>query len=298
MSSLPVVKERAAGTPGAWRPRGLKGRGAHAGRAPSTPGVPGTQTAARDSETLGQGQVAGLLLLVRRMVWKARAGLPPHVEADDLVGAGLLGLVDALRKFDASKRVKMESYARHRIRGSILDGLRTLDPASRDMRKCQRRVEKVYDQLQGKLGRPVSDEEIALALGMSLQEWYRTLQELQAVGFDGRARQVSVGSSRIKPDCEEATVEDPFATCYRQEQRRLLDRALASLPERERTVVVLHDLHEETMKKIASRLNVDASRVSQLHAAALRRLKRRVQAMLNRPLPPQLAGASRSLPNG
>lgn len=298
MSSLPVVNERAAGTPGVWIPLGLKGRGAPAGRVPSTPGVRATQSATRDGETLGQGQVAGLLLLVKRMVWKVRAGLPPHIEADDLVGAGLLGLVDALRKFDASKRVKMESYARHRIRGSILDGLRALDPASRHMRKCQRRVEKAYDQLQGKLGRPVSDEEIARALGMTLPEWYRTLRELQAVGFDGRARQVSVGSWRIKPESEEASGEDPFARCYRQEQRRLLDRALASLPERERTVVVLYDLHEETMKEIASRLNVDESRVSQLHAAALRRLKQRVQAMLNCPLPRQRPGASLSLPNG
>lgn len=296
MSSLPAVNERMARAPGAWRSHRLRGRGARAGREPSTLKVQANESAPRGGETLGEGQVAGLVLLVKRMVGKMRAGLPPHVEADDLVGAGLLGVVDALRKFDASKSVKMESYARHRIRGSILDGLRALDPASREMRRCQRRVEKVYAQLQGKLGRPVSDEEVALALGMTLQEWYRTLQELQAVGIDGPMRQVSVRPSRSKPESEEASDEDPFRRYYRQEQRRLLDHALASLPDRERMVVIYYELQEETMKTIASRLNVDESRVSQLHAAAMRRLKQRVQAMLNRPLPAQVPGASSAVP--
>ena len=113
-----------------------------------------------------------------------REHLPAHVEIDDLVSAGIFGLLDAVRKFDSSKHVKLEIYARHRIRGAILDGLRSEDTASRDMRKKSKKAEKVYRELETKLARPVSNEDMAEALGMSLKNWYRTVNELQPLGMD------------------------------------------------------------------------------------------------------------------
>ena len=109
-----------------------------------------------------------MLPLVKRMAFKIREHLPAHVEVDDLLANGVLGLVDAVSKFDTTKRVKLESYARHRVRGGILDGLRSVDPASRDLRRKNKKIQKLYRELEVKLGRPVKDEEIAAALGMSL----------------------------------------------------------------------------------------------------------------------------------
>src|SRR5437870_966047 len=128
------------------------------GRAPA-----GTRDSDRDQlpDQLPDQLMVRLLPLVKRMALQMRERLPAHVDLDDLVGAGVLGLIDAVRKFDARKHVKLESYARHRIRGAILDGLRSLDGASRDMRRKAKGAEKVYRVLERKLGRPVGDDEMA-----------------------------------------------------------------------------------------------------------------------------------------
>jgi len=225
--------------------------------------------------------------LVRRVAFEMRQHLPPHVEIDDLVGAGTLGLVDALRKFDPSRKVKLESYARHRIRGGMLDALRNLDPASRDMRRRARKVERTYRELEARLGRPVRGEEVARALGISLKVWHRWAQEVHALGFDGWQHFEMAANSEKPPMREECRrpvrqlTEDPFDLCYRREQRDLVNRALTRLPERERLIVTLYYQQNLTMKEIAARLAVDESRVSQLHAEALQRLKARVRASLS-----------------
>jgi RNA polymerase sigma factor for flagellar operon FliA len=234
--------------------------------------------------------------LVKRVAFEMRQHLPPHVEMDDLVGAGTLGLVDALRKFDPSRKVKLESYARHRIRGGILDALRTLDPATRDMRRRARKVETAYRELEARLGRPVQDEEMARALGISLKVWHRWAREIHALGCDGWQRCETAPRAGKLPMREEGWMtvpqEDPFDLCYRREQRDLVSRALARLPERERLIVTLYYQQGLTMKQIAARLEVDESRVSQLHAEALARLKARVRASLGSPKQVALAVAS------
>jgi RNA polymerase sigma factor for flagellar operon FliA len=245
--------------------------------------APGKQEAGNQSLLLAMAP------LVKRVAFEMRQHLPPHVEMDDLVGAGTLGLVDALRKFDPSRKVKLESYARHRIRGGILDALRSLDPASRDMRRRARKVERAYRELEARLGRPAQGEEVARALGISLRVWHRWAQEVHALGFDGWQHCETAATTAKPPMREEAATvvrqltEDPFDLCYRREQRDLLNRALARLPERERLIVTLYYQHDLTMKEIAARLAVDESRVSQLHSEALQRLKARVQASLSAP---------------
>ena len=186
-----------------------------------------------------------MLPLVKRVALRIRKRLPAHVELDDLFSDGVLGLVDAVTKFDASKRVRLETYAQHRIRGSILDGLRGADPASRDLRRKNQRIQKLYHELEVKLGRPVTDEEMAAAQGMNLAQWHRELNEIQSAGLDCGARTLSAGAephhrASIEPAFLAGDDPDPFDLCYRNEQREILDRALSSLQERERQIVTLY----------------------------------------------------------
>jgi RNA polymerase sigma factor for flagellar operon FliA len=231
--------------------------------------------------------MADLLPLVRRMAYQILEHLPPNVDVDDLIGAGMMGLLDAVRKFDARKHVKLENYARHRIRGAILDGLRSLDTASRDMRRKAKKAERVYRELEMKLGRPVRDDEMAAAMQVSLKKWYRIVHELQPVGVDWLR---PMESAEIKPTDEELLVaevkENAIDLCYRRERRDILDHALMSLSERDRMMMSLYYEQELTMTEIGERLGIDESRVSQLHSAALTQLQARVRATLTRPLAP------------
>src|SRR5579862_2687838 len=192
-----------------------------------------------------------MLPLVRRMAFKIRERLPAHIEIDDLIANGMLGLVDAISKFDASKHVKLESYARHRVRGSILDGLRSADPASRDLRKKNKKIQKLYRELEMKMGRTVADEDIAAALGVGLEAWHETLSEIQTLGFDFGPRTISAGptSRRVpaEPELLAHDGDDPFELCYRREKRELMARALSRLRDREREVISLYYRQELTM---------------------------------------------------
>jgi RNA polymerase sigma factor for flagellar operon FliA len=225
-----------------------------------------------------------MLPLVKRVALRIRKRLPAHVELDDLFSDGVLGLVDAVTKFDASKPVRLETYAQHRIRGSIFDGLRGADPASRDLRRKYQRVQKLHHELEVKLGRPVTDEEMAAVQGMNLAQWHRELNDIQSAGLDCGTRSLSAGPSSIQRSVEPAFLAgddpDPFDLCYRNEQREILARALSSLRERDRQIVMLYHQQGLTMRQVAELMSVDESRISQLHAAALVRLKANVDTLL------------------
>jgi RNA polymerase sigma factor FliA len=229
-------------------------------------------------------QVLQLIPLVRQMAVKMWRTLPAHIELDDLVSAGVLGLLDATKKFDARKQVKIESYARHRIRGAILDGLRSLDTASRDLRKKGKRIEKTIRDLETNLGRQVEDGEAVRALGVSLEKWHHDLQELQAAGVDcPRFGSLKSSQSVDAEDLPALNQANPFDLCFSRERREIANRALACLPPRERTIITLYNSQEMTMKKIGTRLRIDESRVSQFHSAAVERLRLTVKAILARP---------------
>jgi RNA polymerase sigma factor for flagellar operon FliA len=225
-----------------------------------------------------------LLPLVKRVALKIREHLPAQVELDDLSANGVLGLVDAVAKFDARKRVKLETYARHRVRGAILDGLRAADPATRDLRRKNKRIQNLYRELGGKIGRPVQDEEMAAASGMNLTQWHRALNEIQSVGIDGGSRALSAGpTTKLQSTDPELLIdggENAFDLCYHREKLDILGRALSCLPERERQVISLHS-EGLTMKQIAQLMHVDESRVSQIHSGALVRLKASVNSLLH-----------------
>ena len=242
----------------------------------------------QDTEKL----LVDMLPVVKRVALRIRKRLPAHVELDDLFSDGVLGLVDAVTKFDASKRVGLETYARHRIRGSILDGLRAADPASRDLRRKNQRVQKLYHELEVKLGRPVTDEEMAAVRGMNLAQWHRELNELQSAGLDCGARTLSAAPTSPRASMESAFLAsddpNPFELGYRSEQLAILDRAVSRLQERDRQIVTLYHRRGLTMRQVAELMRVDESRVSQLHAAALVQLKANVNSLLR----PGQAGAS------
>jgi RNA polymerase sigma factor FliA len=227
-----------------------------------------------------------LMGLVKRVAFEMREHLPAHLDLDDLVSAGTLGLIDAVRRFETGKHVKIETYARYRIKGAILDALRNLDPASRDMRKKNKRAERVFRGLEMKLGRPATDSEMAEAMRMSLNAWYKMVHEMQAMGVEwlrptdmAPARPLS---EQELPDTEQV---DQFELCYRREQRDLIARSLDRVSERERLVLSLYYVEDLTMKQIGDQLGVDESRVSQIHSVALSRLRSKVQSMLRPPLP-------------
>ena len=236
--------------------------------------------------------VVDMVPLVKRVALSIRKRLPAHVELDDLFSDGVLGLVNAVTKFDASKRVRLETYAQHRIRGSILDGLRGADPASRVLRRKNQRIQKLYHELEVKLGRSVTNEEMAAAQGMKLAQWHRDLNEIQSAGLDCGTRALSAGPNAIQRSVEPAFLAgdepDPFDLCYRNEQREILARALSSLRERDRQIVTLYHQVGLTMRQLAELMSVDESRISQLHTAALVQLKANVDSLLR----PGQAGAS------
>jgi RNA polymerase sigma factor FliA len=225
-------------------------------------------------------RAAELFPLLQRMARKMRAHLPAHIEVDDLVGAGSMGLVDALRKFDPRKGVKIESYAQHRIRGAILDSLRSLDGASRDLRRKIKDAEKVHHELEARLGHPANDQEMAQAQGVSLKNWYRTVRDFQPLGVEWLRPMGCMAEQQPTAESLPAeTREDQFDLCYRREKIDILNRALTSLSVRERLIMSLYYARERTMKQIGSQLKIDESRVSQLHSAALVRLRNAVKSL-------------------
>lgn len=229
--------------------------------------------------------VVDMLPLVKSVALRIRKRLPAQVEMADLISDGVLGLVNALAKFNPRKRVKLESYARHRICGSILDGLRGADPVPRDVRRKHKKIEKHYQELEAKLGRQVKDEEMAAGLRLSLTQWHRELNEIQSAGIDCFTRPLSAAPMSVPTSTVPALLAvdgpNPFDLFYRREQREILARALTQLGERERQIMTLYHEHGLTMQEIANRMKVDASRVLRLHAAALVRLRADIASVLH-----------------
>lgn len=210
------------------------------------------------------------LPLVKAIAIRVHENLPVHVDLDDLVHAGVLGLIDAVEKFDAAKNVAFQSYAKHRIKGAILDSLRELDWASRDMRKRQKRMEAVTHHLSTRLGRTPTESEVAQEMGVDLDRWRRMAGELRNIGLVSTTV-VEDDQDRVQefPD----TVEDqPDRVCARRQLQSTLARAMEHLPVRYQKVVFLYYTNEMTMKEIGEILGVNESRVSQIHKTALKKM--------------------------
>ena len=208
--------------------------------------------------------------------------LPAQVPLDDLIHAGVVGLIDAVEKFDPGKNVQLRSYAKFRIRGAILDSLREMDWSPRHLRRQARRIEDAHRELKLRLGRVGTEPELAKELGMKLEDFQHLLGELRGLDLG------SLQAESIDPQSEEEIVsyrpggtdKDPFFLCLHGEIRSHIASALEDLDERERQVVTRYYLEELTMKEVGAVLGVGESRVSQIHSAAIVRLRARLGELL------------------
>ncbi|HWB33126.1 MAG TPA: FliA/WhiG family RNA polymerase sigma factor [Acidobacteriaceae bacterium] len=211
---------------------------------------------------------------VRYIARRIHERLPQHVELDDLVSAGVVGLIDAFSKFDHTKKVQFKSYAQFRIRGAILDSLRMLDWSPRELRRKGRAVEEAIRAVTQRLGRVPTEQEIAGDMGLGLGDYQQLLGELKGleIGSLHMERSEDSGDEELayipgSPD------EDPLFRCLQGEMKQRLADAIEELPEKERLVLTLYYYEELTMKEIGVTLGVVESRVSQIHSSAVVRLR-------------------------
>ena len=219
---------------------------------------------------------------VRYLARRIHERLPRHVPLEDLVHAGVIGLIDAFNKFDQSKHVQFGSYAKFRIRGAILDSLRELDWGPRELRRKARKVEEAHRKLSLELSRAPSESEMAKELDLPLAEFQRLLGEIDSL---------EVGSLRVESPWDgkeedltdslpSATEDTPFSRCLRAEMKDLLSRVIEELPEKERQVLALYYFEELTMKEVGAVLGIGESRVSQIHSLAVVRLRSRMDEIM------------------
>ncbi len=211
---------------------------------------------------------------VRYLARRIHERLPQHVDLDDLVSAGVVGLIDAFSKFDHGKKVQFKSYAQFRIRGAILDSLRTLDWSPRELRRKGRAVEEAIRASTQRLGRAPNEPEIADEMKLSLTDFQTLLGDLKGleIGSLHMERTEDSGDEELSyvPGAPE---DDPLFRCLKGEMKQRLTDAIEELPEKERMVLTLYYYEELTMKEIGLTLGVVESRVSQIHSAAVVRLR-------------------------
>jgi RNA polymerase sigma factor for flagellar operon FliA len=218
--------------------------------------------------------------------------LPQHVPMEDLVHAGVLGLMDALTKYDETRQVQFKTYAKFRIRGAILDSLRELDWSPRDLRHKARLIESASARLRQELGRAPTEQDIADDLGLKLEAFQHLLGEIEGLDL-GSFHVESNDKDRDDDLCEYLPGnpdESPYYLTMKSELRQLLIRAIEELSEKEQQVLSFYYYEELTMKEIGAVLGVGESRVSQIHSLALLRLRTRLQTLLaGKQMPPHLA---------
>ena len=217
---------------------------------------------------------------VRYIARRIHERLPRHVPLEDLVHAGVVGLIDALQKFDRGKHVQFGSYAKFRIRGAILDSLREMDWSPRDLRRQSRRVEEAHNKLRAQFGRNPTEPELARELEITLPELHKLLGEINALEI-GSLRFISPEDGKEEDLCEylPSGEDNPLLQCLRSEMKELLSQAISELPEKERQVLALYYFEELTMKEVGMALGVGESRVSQIHSMAVIRLRARMSEL-------------------
>ena len=212
------------------------------------------------------------LPLVKAIAVRVHENLPVHVDLDDLVHAGVLGLFDAATKYDPDKQVAFSSYAKHRIKGAILDSLRQLDWASRDLRRRHKQIEAATRDLAAELQRNPTEHEVATRLGIDVDRWRQMMMELRNVGLISANTRATEHEDLPAPEYPSAPETQPDHMCAREQLKFVLDQAMTTLPDRYKQVVVLYYTNEMTMKEIGGVLGINESRVSQIHKSALEKM--------------------------
>lgn len=220
--------------------------------------------------------------LVKYVAGRMASGLPAHVEEADLISYGLLGLIAAIERYEPEREIKFETFAITRIKGSIIDELRSLDWVPRSVRARAREIERVNAKLENQLQRPPTDQEMADALGISVEEFQESLLQISNSSIVALDELWTVSDSSGDQVSLLDTLQDPSAVDPAQEMdtaemRDRLAEAISHLPEREKLVIALYYYENLTLREIGEVLGVTESRVSQLHTKAVLRLKSRLQ---------------------
>jgi RNA polymerase sigma factor for flagellar operon FliA len=225
--------------------------------------------------------------LVKYVAGRLGTGLPAHVEEGDLISYGLLGLIGAIERYELDRDVKFETYAIARIKGSIIDELRSLDWVPRSVRSRAREIERAMVSLEHRLKRVPTDEELASEIGISesdLQDSLTSISRSSIAALDELWTISSTGGDTVSliDTIEDPNADDPSKALDQMQVKAALGEAIQRLPERERLVVSLYYYEELTLREIGEVLGVTESRVSQLHTKAILRLKVRLQGSLER----------------
>lgn len=221
--------------------------------------------------------VLNYIYLVKRIVNRLFPKYKNHSEYDDLISCGVLGLMDAIDKFDLSKDVKFETYASLRIRGEIIDQLRKQDPVPVNIRAKLKKIENAYEELEREFGRSPTEEEVSEFAGMSVKEMNKTLEETHCfniMSLDEMIAETVNVSESVKSD------EDIESNIDKKELKNVLVNSIMGLTEKERLVISLYYYEELTLKEIAMVLGLTESRISQIHSKVLMKLRNSIKSYI------------------
>jgi len=219
--------------------------------------------------------------LIRYIADRLAIRLPAHISRDDLISSGTLGLIDAIDKFDPDRNIMFKTYAEFRVKGAMLDELRSMDWVPRSVRRKANKLEKAYQDVEMRLGRPATDEEVAEAMGLSIKNFHHLLNEVKSVSL----LDIDMFFIQIRGQTQDnlfdfldsSTSPDPLTTLNMNEAKQILADTIKNLPEKEKLVISMYYYEEMTMKEIGLVLGYTESRISQLHTKALIRLRARLR---------------------
>ena len=223
--------------------------------------------------------------LIKYYAYRIATQSPPNVEIDDLINAGVLGLIDAVEKFEPSRGVKFKTYAEYRIRGEMLESLRELDWAPRSLRTKSKALTKASQKIEQELGREASEQELCNEMGIELDDLFKLTDQLNGLSmgsFHDAFKRFDDDENEGEPDSlidyyPDGIGNSPYYVFEREELKRILVETVNTLPRQERLVISLYYLEELSMREIGAVLRVKESRVSQLHTKAVMRLRAKLE---------------------
>ena len=222
--------------------------------------------------------------LIKFIAQKIAVRLPSNIELDDLISSGVIGLMDAIDKYDPTRDNKFKTYAEFRIRGAILDELRSQDWVPRSVRDKSKKLDRTVAHLEAELGRTPDEREVSKALGISLEEYYSLVNQVKPVSVlsvDDQSSYTSFDKKSIVNILDSSKLNNPLIQLNVKKVQKIIARYIKNLPEKQRLVLSLYYYEDLNLKEIGKILRVTESRISQLHAQAVHKLKIKLQQSFN-----------------